>query len=527
MSSGVELDHPLTEAAQATPAAALLRRFDGRFLLPPPPNGAFSHLVLLGGPPGLADAIAESGIARRVSAGLPATPSADTLAVLHGARVPPEEAARCLAPGGCAWFELDSWRMPRGSRLRVTGVYAVHPGFDRHEAYIPLDHPAALRWFAETLQPAWTWAKRLHREGIRALSWRGGVLLTRSFALTAVAGPLEGAPASILGHPALPPEVRGARGLRPLLLSHGLERAVVLPFAAGATEPGGVLKVPRLPRFNGKTEAEQSVLAHIRGRLGPATRSALPEPRGLHRTGSLSVGLESYAAGRPLVQRVGSWGEPLAGKLRDLRDAADWLAEFHRQTEVRRTDWDAAQKAEWIGLPLAELRQASSAAVVPERLLAAVRHRSDALAGAVFPIVWQHRDFTPWNVLRGEDGLRVIDWEGARPGPALTDLLHFSTHWSELAHQASDEAARLRLFHEVWIARRGGEPGEAVRRAVAFYCEGLRLDRRFVPLLLVAAWVELALRRGRETPNPEAAYVATLSGSAEQLFGGWCESGWR
>jgi hypothetical protein len=528
MSFGVELDDPVVQAASAPPAAALLRRFDGRFLLPPPLGGSFAHLVLLGGPAGLAEALEETRIARRVSTTLPDGPSADALAVLHGSSVPPGKAVRCLAPGGCAWIELESWRrMPRGDRLRVTGVYAVHPGFDRYEAIIPLDHPAALRWFAETLQPAWTWAKWLRREGVRALSWRGGALLTRSLAVTAVAGPAQGRPASILDHPDLPPEVRGSRGFRPLLLSHGLERAVVLSFAPGSTVPGGVLKVPRLPLFNGKTEAEQSLLVHIRGRLGPAARSALPEPRGIHPAGSLSVGAESYAPGRPLVQRSGSWGEPLASKVRDLRDAAGWLAEFHRQTEVRRTEWDAGQRAEWIGLPLGELRRASNATVVSDRLLAAVRRRSDALAGAALPLVWQHRDFTPWNVLRGEGGLRVIDWEGARPGPALSDLLHFATHWSELAHQVSDEPARLRVFREVWTARRGGEAGEAVRRAVASYCEQLRLDRRFVPLLLVAAWAELALRRGREAPNPEAAYVATLSGDAEELFGGWSDSGWR
>ncbi|MFP5287559.1 MAG: hypothetical protein ACLGI9_17610, partial [Thermoanaerobaculia bacterium] len=326
MSFEVELDDPVVQAASATPAGSLLRRFDGRFLLPPPPGGSFAHLVLLGGPSGLAEAVEETGIARRVSTTLPDGPSADALAVFHGSGVPPGGAVRCLAPGGCAWIEKDSWRIPRRDRLRVTGVYAVHPGFDRHEAYIPLDHPAALRWYAETLQPAWTWAKTLRREGVRALSWRGGPLLTRSIALTVVAEPAGGGPASILDHPALPPEVRGSRGFRPLLLSHGLERAVVLSFAPGSTVPGGVLKVPRLPLFNGKTEAEQSLLVHIRGRLGPAARSALPEPRGIHPAGNLSLGSESYAAGRPLVQRSGSWGEPLASKVRDLRDAAGWLA---------------------------------------------------------------------------------------------------------------------------------------------------------------------------------------------------------
>ncbi|HSF42576.1 MAG TPA: phosphotransferase [Thermoanaerobaculia bacterium] len=432
-----------------------LCRLDGRFLLPPPPAGSFAHLVILGGPPGLAEAAQEAGIARQVSTALPRAGSADALFMLQGSGVAPGEAARCLAPGGCAWIEGAS--VPRESGLRLTGVYAVEPGFDRHAAYIPLDPPAALRWYAETLQPAWSLGKRLRRQGMRALS-RWGRALSPHLAVTAVAGPVKEAPDSSL------------------LLSHGLERAILLPFAPGETMPRAVLKVPREPRWNEKTEAEQSLLVHLHGRLDPVVRSALPEPLGLHRIGGLVVGMESYAAGRPLVL---SFRSPA----RDLFDAADWLAAFHRQTEVRTAELD----------------------------------------GTPFPIVLQHRDFTPWNVLRGPSGLRVIDWEGAQPGPALADLLHFATHWSELAHRATDEASRLSVFREVWIARRGGEPGEAVRRAVASYCGRLRLDRRSVPLLLVDTWEELAARRG----GPEAAYAAVLAEGADRLFGGWRESGWR
>ena len=50
---------------------ASLRRADWRFLLPNPPEGSFQHLVLLGGPAGLAKRIVEEGIARRVSCEIP------------------------------------------------------------------------------------------------------------------------------------------------------------------------------------------------------------------------------------------------------------------------------------------------------------------------------------------------------------------------------------------------------------------------------------------------------------------------
>jgi Ser/Thr protein kinase RdoA (MazF antagonist) len=509
---------PAGDAAAAAPTD-LLRRLDGRFLLPPPPDGAFAHLVILGGPPGLAEVAEAAGIARRVSAGLPPEGSADALFLLRDARVAPERAARCLASGGCAWLELESRRWaPRKVPLRVTGRYAVLPGFERSAAYVPADPPGPRRWYAETLQPAWTLGKALRRA---ASKW-GRDPLARSFALTAVAGRESQGPASMLDHPALPSWLRG---LHPLLLAHGPDRVVVLPFAPGASSPAGVLKVPRLPLFNDRTEGEQALLAHLRARLDRVARSALPEPRGVYPGGGLAMSLESYAAGRPLAQRMGGWGEPLRNKLEDLREATEWLAGFHRRTEVRRAEWGAGEAAEWIDGPLGDFGQAFGAGAALDRLTAAVRRRSGELAGAALPVVCRHRDFTPWNLLRGDGGLRVIDWEGARPGPALCDLLHFSTHWSELALRTFDEGARLRVFREVWIARRGGEPGEAVRRRVAAYCEALRLDRRFVPLLLVATWVELALRQG--LGSREASYVGVLAAEADGLFGAWNEAGWR
>ncbi|MFL6195568.1 MAG: phosphotransferase family protein [Thermoanaerobaculia bacterium] len=510
------------ETSRETPRGAArgqggdgLRRLDGRFLLPWPREGRFDHLVLLGGPPGIAEVAREAGLARRVSASLPAAGSADALMALHGSGVPAQEAARCLAQGGCAWFELDSRRrIPRDGRLRTTGIYAVLPGFERAAAYVPLEPPGALRWYARNLLPAWTPGKTLRRWGLRGA---GEILLPWRYALTAVATPEGSAPPS-----ALPSWLEG---LRLLLLAHGPDRAVLLPFAPDGAVPTSVIKVPRLPRFNARTEGEQALLAHLRARLGPAARGALPEPRGIHRAGRLALGRESHVPGRPLAQRVGAWGAPFRRKARDLQEAADWLAGFHERTEVRRAEWDSTEAAPWIDAPLDDLRASQPGLPGLDGLAGAVRRRSRDLAGAGLPLVCQHRDFTPWNLLCGKDGLVVIDWEGARPGPALCDLLHFATHWSELAARAFDERARLKAFREVWIERRGGRVGEAARRAVAGYCQSLRIDRRFVPLLLAATWVELALRR--EGPGPEAAYVATLGAGAGELFGGWIEPGWR
>jgi aminoglycoside phosphotransferase (APT) family kinase protein len=188
----------------------------------------------------------------------------------------------------------------------------------------------------------------------------------------------------------------------------------------------------------------------------------------------------------------------------DLRLAAEWLTRFHLQTILGREPWNGSRLADafaaWgdrIGTTMAE-------AALFDRALA----RSRELDGVPFPIVWQHRDFTPWNLLRnGKGRLSVLDWEGAQPGPALCDLLHFVSHWDELAAGAVAPEERLRAF---------SMGAAASRREVTRYCERLGIDLRFIPLMLVFTRIEIALRDPERTID--ARYVAALADRAGDLF---------
>jgi hypothetical protein len=420
----------------------------------------------------MAEQLREAGIAEQVSETL--EEGADALAVLQGAGVSPAEAARCVAPGGWLYWESDErrslrspWAVPgravarlRACGLQVAGVWAVWPSFERHEAFVPA---GALSWFARALYPARTWKERAIGMALRVMPMKGAVL-TRFFAITAVAGALEDAP-------------------RPALLAHGAERAVLLPFRG--KEPDRVLKIPLHPAFNGRTAREQEVLAQIRSLLDAETARALPEPRGTERHGEVVASVESYAPGRSMVLT--------GGRESDLRLATEWLTRFHLQTLVRREPWD--------GREVAERFAAFSATPAEEALFDLALARSRELRGLPFPIVWRHRDFTPWNLLLDRRGrLSVLDWEGAQPGLALCDLLHFASHWDELAAGAVDPQARLRAFSL-------GAPASC--RQVTLYCDRLGIDRRFIPLLLVYTRVEISLRSPDRTFDAE--YVSALA----------------
>jgi hypothetical protein len=453
---------------------------DWRFLLP---ARTWPQLVLLGGVPGTAESLQEAGAATQVRETLEG-PKADAVAILHGARVSPAEAVRRLAPGGWLYWEPDErptlrtafpalrrvTRKLRACGLEVAGVWWVWPGFDRPHVYVP---PEALGWFARTIFPTRTSEERARGRALGLLARLGGAsgaLVTPCFAV--VAGP-------------------ATDSSRPVLLTHGDERVILLPFP-----PDRLLKVPRRPAFNGKTLREQETLTRVRSLVDVDIGRAIPEPGGTISFGQAVASVESYAPGRSMILTRG--GE------HDLRLAADWLTKFHLQTLVRRESWNGRDVAEafaaWSGRSEAGPEQSA--------LMGLAMARSRELHGVRFPVVWQHRDFTPWNLLLDDaDRLRVLDWEGARPGPALCDLLHFAGHWDELEARAVTPQERIRAFLE---------GSSASRREIARYCERLGIDRRFVPLLLVYTRVEIALRTPVSTLD--ARYVAALGDHAEELF---------
>jgi hypothetical protein len=528
---------------------------DWRFLLPYPPTGSFQHLVLLGGPAGLAERLVDVGFARRVSCEIPRARTADSVVVLHNAQVALRDAAGCLVSGGALYYEIDR-RSP--SRLVLTparmqhalrdvgltprGVYWVIPNFTHCRRYLPLDVPEALRWYITTLFPAMTLLDRLFEMGIRTLTGFNCdrlAPLVPCYSVTATAGPTRDAAPSVLGRPSHLIELQRP-GLLPFVLTSGYDegsRVVMLPFARDSMQPIVVLKISRLSEFNTNTEREQETLATIRARLDATMRQTIPRPLGVLRYGKLTVGIESYAPGHSLVVSSGRWGIPLHRKIDDLRLAADWLSEFHRQAQISLLRWNDPEIRKWVEAPIAAYGRAFGIEANEERLFTEVRERARLLSGTSLPIVWQHNDFGPWNLYRAGREFTVIDWEfGHGPerdrfGPALCDLLYFVTHWSYFAHRLHDEAAQLRAFRELFFEPdHAGIDAKAIHEVIAEYLAKLGIDQRYFPLLLVYTWIDRArdhfdrrqilgeVGADVRSGNRYVKYIGILADHSEQLF---------
>lgn len=507
------------------------RRLDWRFLLPMPPGG-FDHLILLGGDPALRVLAAELGIARRVSASLTEGDAPDLVVVLHGASVDPRRVAAVLRPGGAWYWEIDrrrSFGLPTSTAARLaraglgaSSAYWVPGGFTVPRRFVPLDRDEALAWYFATIFRHHSVGRRALRAGLRVLTgWQGRrfARLLRHYALVGARGQPPGVLRTIgSDHVGDDP--------RPLVLLGGegeWSRVTFIPFSREGSRPTIVIKVVRRVAFTRRTAQEQRILRELCSRSSPLSHS-IPRALGFFDWQGLGVGVESCAAGKPL------FGEAQSSLTRAARlaEAGAWLAALHAGTERGRL-CGAVLRERIVGAPLTEYESVFGTQGGEAGLFALARRHAERSEGVELPIVLEHGDFGPWNVFHDGRGISVVDWEAARDGPPLCDLLYFVVHWTNRSRGTAMPKAARRLTLPLSAPRRNWLD-EITRREIVRYVRRLGVPERLYPLLLVYTFVEQALDRAarlREqgaasasdrSANPYVACVSALARDADRLF---------
>jgi hypothetical protein len=494
--------------------APSLRSVDWRFLLPAPQprevrlqpdrGKKFQHLVLLGGSRDDEICVHNLALADRVSTTVEQGTAADAVIVRAEATVSIEDAMRALVPGGVFYWEIDRRRKrylgltpARADRrmsalgLQVTDAYWVKPGFRDCTMYLPLAARGAFDWYLKTLYRPMTPLRRVVKGGLRALS------ASRALASTVPCYAVVGGRGRPSG-PALLEQVSrerlaGIDRLQPVVLAHGAaewNRLAVLLFEPGSDRPSVALKFPRQATFNRGVESEHTLLRQLAWRLGPALRASIPASS-LFYWDDLAVAIETCVPGASLSSRATNG----AGAVEDLCLVVDWLSSFHDATIL-----ETAPAAPWLREHLINgvCRDfvATFDATSTERDLFArlARHLETANLGTL-PIVWQHTDLGPWNVYRDSNRISVIDWEIARRGPGLADLLYFVTHWSTAVTGHLEGGARVRHFESLFFSSNDSTLSAAIHQGLAEYMQHAGIAPSLLPYLLVYTILEQALDR--------------------------------
>ena len=127
-----------------------------------------------------------------------------------------------------------------------------------------------------------------------------------------------------------------------------------------------------------------------------------------------------------------------------------------------------------------------------------VRHCIDGLGDETLPLVWQHADFGPPNLYLDNEKVSVIDWETARRGPALQDLLYLVADWTAAVTGRTSDLDAHDNFRSLYCSDASrGRFFDSVHREIAEYMRRVGVAPSLFHVLLVFTFVDKALERMR------------------------------
>ena len=473
----------------------LLRRADWRFLLPDPhpqwsvcyAGGRLSRATVL--------------VSQEIVSPVEAMPGSCGLAVVSDPDARTLQAAwEALCPGGMLYGE---WYSPltggppqiRGqverAGFRATHSYWPWPWPDRGATlfWLPLEAPAALDYFLISRPPSQSLLEGVFRSILRP-AWK----LARQARLLVPVCVTARKPAASSPHPESQDDdlLQAVRegwqawgfGRRPdslywLMLTGGLtsiNKVVKFAFNASDRAPRLVVKHARVP---------ESIPALVREAENLDSLEGLPEggPPNVPRLLFLKQSQEAFALGETVVN-----GNPLYTLLRGENyrslalKATAWLGQLvTRGPPIPRSEWWAR-----IGGPALDAFERKFGQELGAGLVE--RIKDQLLSLEALPAAFEHRDFSPWNVLVTDTGqLAVLDWEGGEPhGLAGMDLIYFLTFLA-FFHDGAMETGEFRPAY-----RSAQDPesftGSVQAECLRIYFEALGLNSGIARPLRTLAW---------------------------------------
>jgi len=456
----------------------LLRRVDWRFLL----HATHAPTVLDLARGRLAEALPLVGE-------LTASAPADLVVVSRPTRRKLARARAALQVGGELYCE---WRLPRPAGIWRARRTLRRAGFVDIRIHWPGPWPAMAAphfWLSLDCDPA---IEHLLRAASRPGPWAGAARLLWRLALrTGLLAPL----CVVARRGPLTPDGErdgdrlGPQNARWLLLTPGsasINKVIAIPFGEWSPARRGRRPGPASPialaKFARVSEAEAALRreAHALRALEAGHPGLRGAPRVLgtgRRAGRLGLA-QTAVPGRPLMDLLS------AGSLPEVTDAVTrWLLRLAGAAEPQpRSAW-------WPRLVESPLRrfEADFGPLLPAGTLQQIRRRLEPLSQ--LPIVFEHRDCAPWNIVWQEDGEpALLDWESAEPRglPAL-DLVYFLANAAFVIERALERHHTRRTYRR--LLDPGTPLGALAQRALRDYARDLRVDVAALPGLRLLCWL--------------------------------------
>jgi hypothetical protein len=242
----------------------------------------------------------------------------------------------------------------------------------------------------------------------------------------------------------------------------------------------------RDPKLNPRLEREWHALTLLQER-GIGDEGTVPRPLFFGRHADLAIVGETAVNGVPFRQQTRATADcPYA------RAVVDWLLELGALTAHRQPTGSHGIAA-WFEALLARFAELYRVDSVHGDFLAD-QVATIASSGTGLPLVFQHGDPGPWNLLVTPEGRPVfLDWEAADPGGMpLWDIFHFLRSFGLAISRRTGTRDPLRSFTEQVLA--DSDLSRLIVQTTTRFCAATGLRPELVEPLFYLCWMHRALK---------------------------------
>jgi aminoglycoside phosphotransferase len=239
-----------------------------------------------------------------------------------------------------------------------------------------------------------------------------------------------------------------------------------------------VVKLPRLAGDNERLDREVSNL-HVANHGRDNDDASIPRVMAYEDYHAHRLLIETAVPGQPMSPAVVRRQPKLCTEA-----TIEWLLNLELATINR-----GANHQDWferlVENPLQQFKNMLPGSFKEMRLIEKTLSMANAINDYQMPLVMEHGDFSPPNILRDENGkIGVVDWELAEPqGLPSADLFFFLTYIAFARNGARKNAEYLKAFQQAFFGSKAW-----AKPYIAPHCQRLNLPNEIIAPLFVLTW---------------------------------------
>jgi hypothetical protein len=273
-----------------------------------------------------------------------------------------------------------------------------------------------------------------------------------------------------------------------LVYATGVGKVCCYLFPDGASQPGWVAKMPRSPQDNALLLREYGLLQTLRHRGGAYARATLPRLAWMKVIAGQLVAIEPYIRGSAMDDLLTSGARADEALVRwCLTTAIDWLLRSQLEMHSSAALLTETQIRRYLLLPIDQLVATARLDARELSFLDKLEDRVRQLSADLpLPLVFNHGDFQPANILLHAGAIHIMDWEFGEPfALPLLDVFGLLARVYARTHCLEEIDGHLEdylaAFDEVFL--RSGTFAPLSAEYIARACEALHVDPEWTPVL--------------------------------------------